>query len=179
MRYLALIRGINVGGKSLIKMIELKTAFEAAGFTHVMTYIQSGNVIFEAPSTETATLAKQIERILLADFKIVTTVVVFSADEWHEIVVSAPKSWGTDESYKHNLLILIGDTSGEDALQIMGALKPDIELAAAGKRVIYQSLSWTDFGKTTGGKLAGMPIYKQMTVRTFNTVSKLDKLLQQ
>jgi uncharacterized protein (DUF1697 family) len=122
-------------------------------------------------------LAKQIEQILLVDFKIGTTVVVFSAEEWHQIIKAAPKSWGTDETYKHNLLILMGKTSGENALKIMGILKPDIELASAGKRVIYQSLSWTDFGKTTGGKLASMPIYKEMTVRTFNTVRKLDSLL--
>lgn len=45
-RYLALLRGINVGGKNIIKMADLKACFESLGFADVVTYIQSGNVLF-------------------------------------------------------------------------------------------------------------------------------------
>ncbi|NCP46313.1 MAG: DUF1697 domain-containing protein, partial [Flavobacteriales bacterium] len=45
-QYLALLRGINVGGNNIIKMVDLKACFEKMGFTDVKTYIQSGNVIF-------------------------------------------------------------------------------------------------------------------------------------
>lgn len=178
-RYVALLRGVNVGGNALIKMSELKTVLEAAGFLDVATYIQSGNVLFASPKTDPKQLAKAIEHVLHKTFEITTTVVVFSAGEWQKIISSAPKTWGTDTKYKHNLLILIGSTSADEALKSMGPLKPGIELAAAGKRVIYQSLSWTDFGKTTGGKLASYPVYKLMTVRTYNTAIKLNTLLQQ
>ena len=51
-RYIALLRGINVGGHRKIKMVELKALFERLGFTDVVTYIQSGNVVFTAQDSD-------------------------------------------------------------------------------------------------------------------------------
>ena len=59
-RYVALLRGINVGGKNLIRMPALKAAFEAAGFEDVSTYIQSGNVLFSSPSRSARRLTEEI-----------------------------------------------------------------------------------------------------------------------
>jgi uncharacterized protein (DUF1697 family) len=50
-KYLALLRGINVGGNNIIKMVDLKACFEKMGFLDVSTYIQSGNVLFSSPET--------------------------------------------------------------------------------------------------------------------------------
>jgi uncharacterized protein (DUF1697 family) len=55
-RYLALLRGVNVGGKGMIKMADLKTALEAAGFDTVKTYIQSGNILFSSDKTYPAVI---------------------------------------------------------------------------------------------------------------------------
>ena len=66
--YVALLRGINVGGKNLIKMPALKASFEANGFQYVATYIQSGNVIFGSPETRPAELTRRIETMLAAAF---------------------------------------------------------------------------------------------------------------
>ena len=67
-RYVALLRGINVGGKNAVPMPALKASFEDAGFREVRTYIQSGNVVFDAPSASQADLTRRIEGILRKAF---------------------------------------------------------------------------------------------------------------
>jgi uncharacterized protein (DUF1697 family) len=74
----ALLRGINVGGKNLIRMPALKACFEENGFDDVVTYIQSGNVLFTAPTTPAAELTRRIEAMLAQAFDYVPTVVVRS-----------------------------------------------------------------------------------------------------
>ena len=65
-RYVAFLRGINVSGQKLIKMEELRKHFEIPGFKNVVTYIQSGNVLFDAKETDTAKLRTKIEKMLAA-----------------------------------------------------------------------------------------------------------------
>ncbi len=61
MKYIAFLRGINVGGKNIIKMEDLRKEYESLGFNNVKTYIQSGNVIFETKETNVQKLKKKIE----------------------------------------------------------------------------------------------------------------------
>lgn len=68
-KYIALLRGINVGGKNLIKMNDLKQLFKSMDFENVRTYIQSGNVIFESAEKNESTIAKKLERSLLEQFE--------------------------------------------------------------------------------------------------------------
>ena len=62
--FVALLRGINVSGKNLIKMAELKESFERAEFTDVQTYVQSGNIIFKSKASSTEKLAEKISKPL-------------------------------------------------------------------------------------------------------------------
>jgi uncharacterized protein (DUF1697 family) len=66
--YIAMLRGINVTGYKIIKMEALRASFAALGFSNVKSYVQSGNVIFEAPSDSAASLPKKIEEKILRDF---------------------------------------------------------------------------------------------------------------
>jgi len=177
MNYLGLLRGVNVGGKGLLRMSELKECLEKAGFAEVRTYIQSGNVLFAAPKTEPGRLARKMEAAIKKDFAMTVGVVVFTETEWQEIVQRAPKSWGEKKDWKHNLLALLPGTSAADVMMAVGALKPEIEAMAAGRGVLYQSLSIDSFGRTNSGKLAGHPIYRRITVRNHNTARKLAELL--
>jgi uncharacterized protein (DUF1697 family) len=72
---------------------------------------------------------------------------------------------------------MIGSHDMTDVVQAIGSLKPDIEAMAPGQGVLYQSMSRELFGRTTTGKLVSSPIYKQMTIRNYNTVTKLLTLL--
>ena len=176
MNYLALIRGINVGGNSLLKMDSLKAAFEAAGFKGVRTYIQSGNVFFSSDNLDQLALAEQISKLIAEHFHISAGVVVFTEQQWREIIQSAPIWWGKDQSWKHNLLILLPPYDMAEVVEAVGVLKPAIEAMAPGDGVLYQSMSLELFGRTTTGKLASNPVYKRMTVRNYNTANKLLQL---
>lgn len=179
MRYLVLLRGINVGGNTLIKMAELKACFEALGLVDVRTYINSGNVIFSSDETDKLKLAEKLEKAITQSFTHDVRVVVFAHDEWRAIIENAPKQWGKDESYRHNLLVLLPPVTAGEAIEAHGDIKPAIEFAVAGEGVIYQGVSWKDIGKTTYAKIVGKPIYKQMTIRNYNTATKLLKLMDE
>src|SRR3954465_13559583 len=93
-RYVALLRGINVGGNNLIKMTALKTCFEQQGLLEVVTYIQSGNVVFGATDGAAHTLCARIERALAAAFRYEANVVLRTHKEMQQIVGRAPKGFG-------------------------------------------------------------------------------------
>lgn len=87
--YIALLRGINVGGKNKIKMAELRAALESLGLKRVQSYIQSGNILFESDETE-ATLRQWIEQEIEKSFGITTKVIIRTASELKMIVTSCP-----------------------------------------------------------------------------------------
>ncbi len=176
--YLGFLRGVNVGGKGLIKMSQLSEALTSAGFTDVRTYIQSGNILFSAARSDMDKLARQIKTVIEQRFKLSVEVVVFSKSQWQGIIGSAPKWWGKDTAWKHNLLILIPPFDTATVVRAIGELKPDIEALEAGDGVIYQSMSFKLFGRTTTGKLAKKAVYKNMTIRNYNTATKLLALLE-
>lgn len=176
--YLALLRGVNVGGKSLLKMADLQATLSKDGFQDVSTYIQSGNVLFSSTGTDKKRLADKISKSIEHNFKLSIDVAIFTADEWQEVVKAAPVWWGKDADWKHNLLVITNDIPANEVVTAIGELKPDIEAVAAGKGVVYQSMSLKLFGRTTTGKLASNPIYKKLTVRNYNTSTKLATLLE-
>ena len=94
-RYVALLRGINVGGKNPIPMPALKACFEDAGFEDVGTYIQSGNVVFTGPSSSQAALTDRVERTIRKAFAhYEASVVVKSRSQMRAVVDKAPKGFG-------------------------------------------------------------------------------------
>lgn len=175
--YLALLRGVNVGGNNLINMSELKKVLTACGLSDVQTYIQSGNVIFLSDSPNTNELAVKIKATIQKRFKLTIAVAVFSKEAWKQIIDAAPKWWGYDKDWKHNLLVMIHPYDMQETVRAISELKPDIEAIERGKDVLYQSMSLKLFGRTTTGKLAKSPVYKKMTIRNYNTATKLLSLL--
>ncbi len=177
-RYLALLRGVNVGGNAKVSMAELKAALTSAGFEDVSSYINSGNVIFSAKnSADPELLSAQIEQVIHEHFGFRVDVIVLTKRRWVEIMNKAPAWWGHNPDRKHNLIVLLKPYSMSAIMEAIGKLKPDIESVEPGEGVVYQSLSLEDFGKTTSGKLASNPLYKRMTIRNYNTATKLLALL--
>ena len=89
-KYIAFLRAINVGGKNLIKMDELKKRFETLGFKNVRTYIQSGNVIFQSFTSDQNVLAKKIENLLQKNLSSVVLVFLRTVEELNAIVKFDP-----------------------------------------------------------------------------------------
>src|SRR5476649_968641 len=89
-RYVAFLRGINVAGQKLIKMELLREIISMPGFKNVVTYIQSGNVAFDAKETDTDLLREKIEKKLLKDLGYEIPVVVRSVDELRVVIANNP-----------------------------------------------------------------------------------------
>src|SRR3954466_5423353 len=106
-RYVALLRGINVGGNNLIKMTALKTCFEKQGLLEVVTYIQSGNVVFGATDGAADTLCRRIERALATAFQYEASVILRTHREMQRIVAQAPKGFGAwPDKYRSDVIFL-------------------------------------------------------------------------
>lgn len=178
MKYLALLRGINVGGKNMIKMSELRDCLSVAGFENVQSYIQSGNIIFETNESNKTSVTTTVEQAIEKDFGLKIPVVLLSKKELETVVHELPKNWNSRPDWKYNYLFLKEPYIIKDVVAAVGQLKPDIEEMVAGKGVLYQSMLLKRFGSTTGGKLAGNPIYKIITIRNHNTVTKLLNMMK-
>ncbi|MEX2393518.1 MAG: DUF1697 domain-containing protein [Actinomycetota bacterium] len=175
-RYVALLRGINVGGKNLNAMPKLKACFEAAGFDDVATYIQSGNVIFETTRGQGG-LADDIESALEATFDIPLLVVVRSHQQLAKVVTAAPKGFGTEpETYRYDVMFLKEPLSAKTVVKDV-PVKEGVDEVSAGSGVIYSSRLASRATQSRVSRFVSMPVYKSVTVRNWNTTTKLLSLL--
>ena len=175
--YVALLRGINVGGNSLIRMPALKAAFEAGGFEDVSTYIQSGNVLFSSPETRPVELAHRIEAMLDGAFDYVPTVVVRSRKQMRSIVDRAPKGFGSKPAeYRYDVIFLKEPLSARTAIKEVPT-NPAVDTSAAGTGVLYFSRLTAKATASRLSKIVASPIYPSVTIRNWNTTTKLLALM--
>ena len=176
-RYVALLRGINVGGNNLIRMPALKACFEKQGFSEVVTYIQSGNVLFSASGGDEAALAARIEAALAKTFGCQASVALRTRKQMREIVGKAPKGFGAaPDDYRYDDIYLLPALTAAAALKSVPTA-PGVDQAHAGKGVLYFSRLIEKASKSRLSKLVGMPVYKSMTIRNWNTTTTLLKLI--
>jgi len=115
--YVALLRGVNVGGHRLIKMAELKRLFEAMGFGRVRTHIQSGNVVFTSSDALPEPLRQRIEREIAARFGFPVTVVLRTAAELERIIAACPFPADTLAEGENLYLALLADAPSPQAVE--------------------------------------------------------------
>ncbi len=170
-RHVALLRGINVGGHNLIRMADLRSCFEAAGFADVATYIQSGNVLFSAAATRGPALERQLERLLSERFGYAASVVVRTRDELAAVVARAPAGFGAEpDLHRYDVLFLKAPLTAALAMQSVSA-------RAGVDRVLYFSRLTSRAAQSHLTRLVSQPIYKSLTIRNWNTTTKLLALL--
>jgi uncharacterized protein (DUF1697 family) len=175
-RYVALLRGINVGGKTLIKMAELKECVEKLGLADVSTYIASGNVLFESRVRDAAKLERTIERAVEKRFRLPVKVVVVDRAAYARIVKAIPKSWIGDDTLRANVAFV---RRGTDAKQVVRELDPDaaVEEVKAINGAVLWATNRDALKRSVMRKLIGGAAYKALTVRNLNTTLKLQELL--
>ena len=106
-KYLALLRGINVGGNNIIRMVDLKAAFEEMGLNDVQTYIQSGNVIFNTEYSDKSALISWIENSLSSKFNFQCIVVLLSREELQIQLNSVPSGFGQENDlFRYDVIFL-------------------------------------------------------------------------
>jgi uncharacterized protein (DUF1697 family) len=175
MQYVALLRGINVGGNNIIRMADLKDAFEKMGFQSVSTFIQSGNVLFEATKTDGRALEGQIEKALQKQFHYSARVLVRSQKEMENTVKHFPKRFA-DGTWKHNVIFLSDTIDVKDFLEKC-QLKSGIEEAGYAQGVLFWSAKLDTITRSNMLKLSSRPEYQGMTVRNVNTTKKILQLM--
>jgi uncharacterized protein (DUF1697 family) len=174
--YIALFRGINVGGNNKVSMAELKVVFETAGFSHVSTYINSGNVIFSSERNDPAALVTEIEQLTLQNFRVASRVSVITVNELHDALAHAPSWWDNDTDSKHNAIFVIAPAKPDAIMHEVGEAKPDYEKVGHYGNVIFWSAPLKTFGRTRWSKIVGTKAYQDITIRNANTTKRLAEL---
>ena len=176
--YLLLLRGINVGGKNKVSMAELKSCLEALGFSHVTTYIASGNVILQSNKRidEIETIA---ETALPKTFKLdseLIKVLVLTHKQLADVIAHKPHGFGDQPDKYHSDAIFLMHITAADA---MTAFNPRVGVDAVwpGDGVIYSQRLSALRTKSRLNQVMASPLYKSMTVRSWSTTTKLLDIL--
>ena len=159
-------------------MYELKACFEKVGFNNVITYINSGNVIFESTKTNTAELVAMCEAAIEKQFGFRVICSVVSADELLEALKHALDWWNTSDA-KHNAIFVIAPKKTEEIMAEIGEAKPEYEKVEAYHPIIFWSAPPKTFSRTRYSKIVGTKAYQSVTVRSANTTNKLAELCRQ
>jgi uncharacterized protein (DUF1697 family) len=175
--FVALLRGVNVGGNNMISMSSLKESFAAMGFKQVTTYINSGNIVFKTKENDARKLESKIEQMMSRDYQLGSKVVVRSFSEMEKLVKNLPGSWGTDSNWRHNVIFLRHTIDSEKILADLPA-KSDIEEIVYRPGALLWSAQATQLNQTNFAKLASRKIFQDMTVRNLNTTKKLYELMK-
>ncbi|TWT25244.1 DUF1697 domain-containing protein [Planomicrobium sp. CPCC 101110] len=177
MVYVALLRGINVGGNNKIDMKMLKRMFEEAGMTAVKTYINSGNIIFTDASRSKKGITAILEEAIFTHFGLRIKVLVYSFEEFRVIAEAIPAEWTNDDAMKSDVLFLWEEVNAESVLDGLTA-KPEIDSVYYVQGAVLWSVDRDKATRSGMAKIIGTPLYKLVTIRNINTVRKLYELMQ-
>lgn len=174
--YVALLRGINVGGHTKVEMPKLKACFEKLGFENVKTYINSGNIIFTDTRSESGVI-RLIEKTLKETFGFDLKVVVRSLAQIKSVVNKIPSDWVNDQSMKTDVIFLRPEIDNKSILKQV-SINPDIEKVRYMPGALVWNIDRKNVTRGSGVKLIKSDVYANMTVRNVNTVRKLLELMQ-
>jgi uncharacterized protein (DUF1697 family) len=178
-KYVALLRGINVGGKNKVPMPALKKYLEEMGFSNVLTYIVSGNVFLESDQPADK-IKDQIEKALPKVFKLdseLIKVLVLSQKQIQAIITKKPKGFGEHpEKYRYDVFFLMS-IDPREAISVFDPRKGVDEIWQA-NGVIYSQRLIAQITKSRINKIVGNQAYKSMTGRNWNTTTRLLEILR-
>lgn len=177
MVYIALLRGINVGGKNKVDMKTLKQTFETAGMNDVNTYINTGNIIFSNHTLAKAELPHVLEEAIYKEFSIHINVIVRSIDEIRGVVEAIPDTWKNDKDMKSDVLFLWEEIDEASILEHL-VIKPHIDTVHYIPGAVLWSVDKNNAAKSGLTRIVGTKWYKQITVRNVNTVRKIYELMK-
>jgi uncharacterized protein (DUF1697 family) len=172
-----LLRGINVGGSNVIRMADLRTCFEGMGLTDVITYIQSGNILFRTQERNRTELTRRIEKTLTDTFHYDSRVVLLTHDQLEGVVRTAPRGFGKNPGrYRYDVIFLKEPLTAKTAMRNV-TVKEGVDQAFEGKGVLYFSRLIARASQSRLTKIISLPVYQSMTIRNWNTTTKLLALM--
>ena len=178
MIYVALLRGINVGGNNKIDMKELKLAFERVGMSYVQTYINSGNIIFVDEQHQESEIIAILEQAILETFKLTIRVMVRSYTEYHAMMQQIPLDWNHDKVTRVNVLFLHREIDSPQILQEL-IIQESIDVVNYFPGAVIWKTAIEDVTKSGAVKLIKNKVYGQITIRNMNTTRKIYRLMEE
>ncbi len=180
MRYISLLRGINVSGQKKIKMADLKSMYESLGFKNVITYIQSGNVIFDAESLNSGELKIKIEKAIERKYIFHVPIEIRTVSEFGNIIKNCP--FGPVDPAEEGAKLLVtffsSPPSGIRVSDIQSYADASEKLIVSNKEAYLYCPN--GYGKT---KLSNAFLEKKLgvaaTTRNWKSVHKLYELSQE
>lgn len=175
-KYVAFLRGINVGGKNKIKMETLREVISALGFQNVVTYINSGNLIFETAETDEKALAETIEKAIENEFGLKIKTMTRTFSEIEEIVENNPFA-GQFENDKDVHVFFLDEEMPAEKRELLLSNSSETEMYAVRNREIFcllRSVSVLD--SLMGKDYIGKKLKISATARNWRTVNKILEL---
>lgn len=179
MKYLLLLRGVNVGGKNKVSMAKLVELLGAARYTDVKTYINSGNILLRSDSDKDS-VCRSVERILQANFKLdakLVKVCALSLAELEQIVTKAPQDFEKNPELYYRDVLFPMDISASSIMAITET-NPEVDKAWNDNGVVYYQRLGELRTKSRLNRLIAHPEYKSTTMRSWSTTKKLFELLR-
>jgi uncharacterized protein (DUF1697 family) len=176
-RYVALLRGINVGGKNRVAMADLRQTFLAGGFENVSTYIQSGNVLFESDAPS-ATVEANIEAMLARELQLPILVVVRSFAQMRNAVEKAPDGFGTEPDRYHSDVVFLKAPLTPKRMMRVIELRDGVDRVWTGTGLVYFQRLSVRRSQSRMSRIISVPEYARLTIRNWNTTTRLLELLE-
>jgi len=174
--YIALLRGINVGGNKMVAMAALRAAFEALGFTGVKTLLQSGNVVFKGPAGPTPALEAKLEKEIGKRIGFTPAFHVRTATEWRAVVKANPFTEAAEKTPGHLLVTFFKEPVDRAKVKALQAAITGPEIVHAAGRELFMTFP-DGIGTSKAPVLMGKMLDGGGTARNWNTVTKLAALV--
>lgn len=179
-RYIVLLRGINVGGKNKVSMSELRQVLTQDGCSEVITYINSGNIILRSNKSQ-AEIEARIESLLPKHFTLdseIIKVLVLTETQLRKVISNKPKGFGAYPETYHSDVIFLIDIDEKEAATVFRP-KAGVDIIWHANGVVYSQRVSKLRTKSRLNQIIASPLYKSMTIRNWNTTTKLLSLLEQ
>lgn len=178
MKYVALLRGVNVGGNHRVPKDEFRKVLESLGFRDVVIYINSGNAIF---TSEQAPQSSEVQAALEKRFGFTIPTLVLSGEKIRAIAAAIPSDWTNDSpkpdksGQKSDVLYLFEEVNTETVLQELGH-KPEVETMIYVDGAVLANVTRKNQSRGSLQKIIGTKVYSKVTIRNITTAKKLAEL---
>lgn len=176
MRYVALLRGINVGGNNRVPMQRLRELANELCWADPTTYIASGNLVFDAPRTRTTLLADQLEDALEHEFGFRCRTLVLTASQVTRIAEAVPAEWTNDTDQRCDVVYLLDRVTAAHASELLEP-RDGIDHVRLAPGALIWRVRRADATRSRLQRITTLPIYAQSTIRNVNTARKLAELV--
>lgn len=177
-KYIVLLRGVNISGKNKISMAELKSELKQLKYENIITYLNSGNAIFETSIEDKKLIKENIEKMIKEKFGFDIPIFIMIKSELEDLLNNQPEWWGLDnKEIYNNIIFIIPPTKYEEVYYTLGKPKEGLEKVQEYKNNIFWSYNLKYYRKTNWwSKTASTNIANTITIRTANTMKKVLEL---